>query len=373
MGDLADRILQKDPRFCELQNALDVIRRLLNSIDNTGSVPRMEALSQVEARLGQLMARLMPSVQKMGLSVNVQNCSEMFTAGVNLSVDDGVTTDVLAKGNGLQRCVVFTLLQALILNERSELLESPTPIEKKARPIVLLIEEPELYIHPQLGKLFFDVMREFAEGDQIIYSTHSPLFVDAYEYQNVAIVSKPSVSVGTVVKAPDSAAFDGLSDKRIFKGFALLNPSINELFFARRVVLMEGPQDMIVVTKAMQKSGKIRNRIEELDWTGIVCNGKQCIPFFQRVLNAFSIPYVVLHDADTEPGMTVEKQREAIEQNNAIKALAGTRKVVTYPIKLERSLGLAHHFSDQFEAHCFCQDPGRITQEVERIVQQVFE
>lgn len=372
MGDLADRILKLDPRYSELQSALDTVRKLLNSVDQSGSIPRMESLSIVESRIAELLKKLMPSVQQIGLSVEVQDTAALFTAGVTLDVDDGVRTDVLAKGNGLQRCVVFTLLQALILNQRSQLMSHETVLAPESRSIILLIEEPELYIHPQLGKLFYDVMREFSTTDQIIYSTHSPLFVDAYEYQQVAIVSKPTVLIGTKVKVCNTRAFDQLSERKIFKGLAQLNPSINEMFFARRVLLVEGQQDMIAVTSVLKYEGRIRQRIEELDWTGIVCGGKQSIPFFQMVLNAFDIPYAVLHDSDMEEGMPEDKKNAAVQQNSTIKKLAGSRHVHTYPVKLEKSLELKTHFGDQYDAHCFFQNPDSITDEVKNIINGIF-
>lgn len=47
-------------------------------------------------------------------------------------------------------------------------------------------------------------------------------------------------------------------------------------------------------------------------------------------------------------------------------------KVYTYPVKMEVSLGLDHHFRDQFEAHVFFQNPGKITKEVSDLVVSVF-
>ena len=88
----------------------------------------------------------------------------------------------------------------------------------------------------------------------------------------------------------------------------MLNPAINELFFARHVLLVEGPEDLVAVTSALQKAGRIRQRVEEIDWSVIPCGGKQSIPFFQRVLNAFGIPYSVLHDSDIDDGMAASER-----------------------------------------------------------------
>ena len=372
MGDLSERILQRDPRFIELQQALETIRSLLNRVETLDVPKRINSLSIVETKIAELLRRIMPSVQGVALAVEVQNLSDLFSAGVSLAVDDGVQTDVMAKGHGLQRCLVFTLLQTLILNERNQLVPEAVADASSERPIILLIEEPELYIHPQLGKLFFDVMREFSRSDQVIYSTHSPIFVDAYSSEQVVLISKPSIADGTKVRSCNTAAFTELSERRVFQGFAKLNPAVNELFFARRVMLVEGPEDLIAITAVLQKAGKISQRVEELEWSVIPCGGKKSIPFFQRVLNAFGIPYRVLHDLDLEEGMSEDKKAITLKENDAIRILAGGAPIHTFPITLERSLGRTEHFRDQYDAHSFFVNPANINAEVLTIIETAF-
>jgi putative ATP-dependent endonuclease of OLD family len=368
MGDLGDRIIKKDPRYQEIQTALDTIHSLFNkSIDGTQGT-RLHSLSQVEARFTELLKKLMPAVEKVSMSIEVEDAKDIFSGGVALTVDDGVDTTVLAKGNGLQRCIVFTLLQTLILNERNQLLAAPEQLTDGNRTILLAIEEPELYIHPQLSKLFFDVMREFGRTDQVIYSSHSPLFIDAFDYDRIAIVTKTKATEGTKVRTCDPKAFDGLNDRKLFQGLTRLNPSVSELFFARRVLLVEGPEDQIAITATLQKEAAIVNRIEELDWSIIVTGGKQCIPFFQRVLNGFSIPYSVLHDHDITDSMNANDKATHENTNNEIVALANGNPVHKFPIKLEMMIGLDHHFKDQFEAHNYFQEIANIPNALSELV-----
>lgn len=372
MAALSERILEKDPRFVDVQKALATIRGLLNPTTTEGAPPRIEALVTIETKISDLLRKVMPSVTGVSLAVEVDEVKDLFSAGVSLSVNDGVDTNVLSKGHGLQRCVVFTLLQTLILNERNQLMavgdETPPP----ADPIILLIEEPELYIHPQLAKLFFDVMASFSKTDQVIYTTHSPLFVDAYRAEDVGVVSKPSPAVGTRIRSCDTTAFDGLDDRKLFQGFTKLNPSMNELFFAKRVLLVEGAQDSVAVTATLQVLGRIINRPEELEWSVIACGGKPSIPFFQRVLNAFAIPYAALHDVDITASTPTSDTATHQKHNDMIRSLARGNPIHAYPVRLEHSLGLTTHFSDQYTAHVFFSNPAKITQEVKDIIAAVF-
>jgi CRISPR-associated exonuclease Cas4 len=320
MGELSDRILRTDPRINEVHEALSTVHALLNDLSEEGNENRLVALGEIENEIGAILKELMPSVASVKLSVSIDELKDLFSGGVELSVNDGVETDVLAKGHGLQRCIVFSLLRTLINTERNSLIEDKKPV----RSIVLGIEEPELYIHPQLCKLFYDVMQAFSESDQVIYTTHSPVFVDAYRYQDVGIVRKPDTKTGTCVVNANSGIFSDLGDRKVFKGLSRFNPAVNELFFAKRLLIVEGPEDLIAVTETLKKLGRIKIRTEELEYTILVAGGKQAIPFFQRVMNAFSLPYKVLHDLDEIDGMTSSNRKTNDASNKLIRELAGS-------------------------------------------------
>jgi len=372
MGDLSERMLKNDPEYNKIEAALMKIRSLLNSLGDDASVPRLKALSTIESKITDLLKRLMPSVKAISLSVKVDEAKDIFSSGISIAVDDGVETDVLAKGHGLQRCLVFTLLQTLIMSQREQLVPHAR-VDTEVSSIILAVEEPELYIHPQLSKLVFDAMKDFSKTDQVIYSTHSPLFVDAFDHNSIAIVTKPSIDKGTVVKTCDQEAFEGLSVEKVFKGLTRLNPAINEMFFAKRVLLVEGPEDQIAITAFLLNAAKIQNRIEEIDWSIIIAGGKEAIPFFQRVLNGFSIPYVVLHDIDITEDMKRDDVATNKKTNETICSLARGNPVVTFPVTLEQSLGLSCHLKDQYKAHVFFQNPDNMTDEFRRVMKSILE
>jgi len=373
MTDLSTRILKSDPGYAKIEKAIQQIKELLNKASDEATSSRLGSLSMMESAISDFLRKLMPSVRGVSMTVDVDDPTDVFSTGISLRVDDGVETDVLAKGHGLQRCIVFTLLRTLIFSERNQLVPpSSSPGEEPAR-IILAIEEPELYIHPQLAKLFFDVMREFAKRDQILYSTHSPLFVDVSEHENVALLRKPSVEIGTTVVGCDESVFDGLSDRKIFQMFTKLNAAVNEMFFARRVLLVEGPEDEIAITTFLLQEGMIETRIEQLDWSIVITGGKPAIPSFQRVLNAFRIPYVVLHDTDVTAEMDPNTNAIHKKMNNSIKELAGSNPVVRFPVKLEASLGRSTHLQNQYSAYEFFQHPENMTNEFRQIVRPIFE
>lgn len=350
MADLSERILQKDERFSELEKAFTTINCLLGQ-STSDDIERLGTLKVIEEKFTEILKTLMPSVQGTALSVEIESFSSIFARGVGLEIDDGISTDVLSKGHGLQRCIIFTLLRTLILNQRNQLVPVEGDEHEDQRTIILAVEEPELYIHPQLCKLFSDVLREFSESDQVLFITHSPLFVDASESESIAVVRKDSFEIGTKITCCDTTAFEGLTDRKIYKGYTRFNPEINELFFAKNVILVEGPEDRIALTLYLQHEGKIQHRTEELDHSIIVAGGKSSMPFFQRVMNSFDIPYIVLHDNDIVDGMNPDAKATEEGRNQAISDLLNGNRVVTFPVKLEQSLGYAGHLRDQYDAY----------------------
>lgn len=372
MADLSDRILKQDPSYQKIEKALATIEELLNEKKTTNpqAEDRLASIGVIEVKIKELLSRLMPSVEKVTLKVLTEDVKTIFSKGVELSIDDGIETDVLLKGHGLQRCIVFSLIQTLILNERNELINTD-PLQVEDSPILLAIEEPELYIHPQLGKLFYDVLQEFGSKQQVIYSTHSPRFIDVYESQNIALVTKTKTD-GTKVMNCDITAFVGLTDRKIFQGLTQLNTDVNELFFAKNVIVGEGPEDKIAITETCKKLNKIKVRTEEIDITVVVANGKGNIPFFVRVLNAFKINYVVLHDTDLKPGITVDAENSAKTANKKISDLTKAGKLVLFPIKLETTVGVLQHFTDQCDSLTFFSNHANINADLETIINDVL-
>ena len=107
-------------------------------------------------------------------------------------------------------------------------------ISKKAnKNLIILIDEPELHLHPRLQSDFIQLLLEFSKDCQVILTTHSPLFVkQAMSNNNVQIKILTKTEDSILIANPDSALLPYASANEInFVAFKLATEEYhNELY-----------------------------------------------------------------------------------------------------------------------------------------------
>ncbi len=147
-------------------------------------------------------------------------------------------------GHGLQRSYMLALLQEL--NSIDDTL-APT--------LILCIEEPELYQHPPQARYLAETLQELADvNTQVMVCSHSPIFIPKTDFEKVRIVRE----IGSPVETKTTRiTYQELSDYLITIGgkpinragvvaklFPYLSPSINEMFFCKVPIFVEGIEDI---------------------------------------------------------------------------------------------------------------------------------
>ena len=177
---------------------------------------------------------------------------------------------------------------------------------------ILIIEEPEIYLHPQARKYFYSTLKRILqEGTQVIYTTHSSEFVSLDAPETINVVRKNPTD-GTKVSQGLNHQW---TDNEEFKFSLRFNTERNELFFSDRVMLVEGLTEKRCVPYAFQLNGFDINKenISIID-----CDGADGIEFISNILTIFGIPFVMLADKDTK-----NKNLKAIEKRNEILSRIG--------------------------------------------------
>src|SRR5207237_3945656 len=79
-------------------------------------------------------------------------------------------------------------------------------VASNLRGFVLLIEEPELYLSPHAQRHLYRVLRALAQrGNQILYSTHAPVFISVDRIEELALVCHHALT-GTTLFHPSRIA-----------------------------------------------------------------------------------------------------------------------------------------------------------------------
>ncbi len=113
---------------------------------------------------------------------------------------------------------------------------------------VILIDEPEISLHPDLQRRLFSLLIEYSKDKQIIVSTHSPYFVDwkwLSKYTKIIRLKK----VNNTIKKFELTEKSRESIRKIIKDSFkphILSLDANEIFFLNdNVILTEGQDDVL--------------------------------------------------------------------------------------------------------------------------------
>ena len=221
----------------------------------------------------------------------------------------------------------------------------------------LIIEEPEMYLHPQAQRYFFRLLCEMTDRGQcqVIYSTHSPIFADVNRFEALRLVRRHAQQHSRVSYVPSSQEADLKKARDAFKLGGRFDAGRNEVLFASRALLVEGYGDRIAALMVFEKLGV------DPDAEGIAivdCGGKSGIELVLRVCRALDIPFTVLHDEDIWSIEDIpdsekrEKQRQENDlekqKNQDIRSAIGQNGFVfVVSPSLEAVLGISRNASDK--------------------------
>jgi predicted ATP-dependent endonuclease of OLD family len=192
--------------------------------------------------------------------------------------------------------------------------------------LLLGVEEPELYQHPPQARHLADVFNELAtKNNQIIVTTHSPLFVSGDGFENTRLVRPPTTDAGSQVRA---LTFENLCatireacgedqqrpiDGLVAKIHQALQPGIAEMFFARVPVLVEGLEDVSYITTELHLS-EHWSEFRRLGCHLIPVNGKDKMIKPLAIAVELGLPVFVIFDADGD--IDREDRRTKNERDN---------------------------------------------------------
>ncbi|RYY89977.1 MAG: DUF2813 domain-containing protein [Chitinophagaceae bacterium] len=160
-------------------------------------------------------------------------------------------------GHGLQRSYMLALLQELNTVDTTN---SPT--------LLLCIEEPELFQHPPQARHLANILEQLSmQNSQVMICSHSPYFIPKANVEQVRVIRESGTPPESICKYLSyEQLFNELKlhgkDYRKKEGvvarlYPFLSPMINEMFFCRIPVFVEGIEDIAYIKTYLELSGMI--------------------------------------------------------------------------------------------------------------------
>ena len=216
-----------------------------------------------------------------------------------MGVDGGHLTSIDRQGSGARRTLLWSALKFISENNQKNK-------EGNTRPHLLLIDEPEICLHPNAIRDACSVLYDLPNTGnwQVMVTTHSPIFID-FSRDNTTIVkveknSNGSIS-GTTVFRPDKVQLSS-DDKLNLKLLNMCDPYVAEFFFGGKVIIVEGDTEYVAFNHIKTKKPDIYKNVHI-----IRARGKATIVSLIKILNHFGSSYSVLHDSDMEHTTTGSK------------------------------------------------------------------
>lgn len=266
------------------------------------------------------------------IQVSAPDIDAIFRANTSVWINDGTRTDISRKGHGLQRAVTIALIQLIAKRQLQAAQNTDTTNRAVSKSRYFIFEEPELYLHPQAQRALFNTFTQLSEtGSQVILCTHSSNLINIDKYKSIYIIKKENEDLGSEIIQCNEDLFEG-DEKQEWNLSYWINPDRGELFFAKKVILVEGQTEKVIISALADVLG-----VFKYEYTIIDCGSKGNIPHYIKLLNKFKIPYVAVYDKDHQERKGDDARRTADKDTNSILSI------------VDRSLGKSVEFVNDIE------------------------
>lgn len=214
--------------------------------------------------------------------VNISKGTTYYTKILDKSTN--IESDILSCGTGYQSMIILSILEAYV------------ELAQKKTEYILIIEEPEVYLHPSLQRKMIDTLLMISMNNQVIFSSHSPITVGKMERNQIKLVKR-------------EAGEATVSDITVSDVIRELGIRADDILVNKGIIFVEGQDDKAVIEY-------ILNRIHPgaSDEINVLIAGNcENLKFFANaeilINNKFNIPFLIIRDSD---GMDVEQRTQEL-------------------------------------------------------------
>ncbi|MFH9694605.1 ATP-dependent nuclease [Streptomyces globisporus] len=238
---MATRIDVRDiPSVRTARDSVALVRSMVES--EIADLEKSEEYRDAVEKIAELQAPVLASLEKALKSSLVKFIPDLNSVEVIVSdrlsalrkdcqvvIDDGTPTELRYKGDGIQSLAAMSLIHHLAQQSSRD------------GGMVLAVEEPEAHLHPRAIHLLRDTLLEISERQQVVITTHSPLFVNRSDVASNVVVNnnraRPARTVSEIRDVLGVRVSDNLSA-------------------ARMVLLVEGVEDKRAIVPVLRNASQ---------------------------------------------------------------------------------------------------------------------
>ncbi len=275
------------------QEAMDVVKKLLSQklriledqeeyIDALETIKNLQKpiLDDLSNRIREPLKEFLPNIQ----NVKIESLESMRRIHIgrdfDIVIDDGTPTSILYKGDGVKSLAALSLLKDRGRSDGAS---------------IVAIEEPESHLHPEAIHQLHRVINSIAIENQVIITTHNPLFVERDDIHSNIIIDAGKASPAKNVKQIRDLLGIRASDN---------------LTNANYVLVVEGESDEISLKALIAKlSPKLKKALDNRSLIIDTMGGAGNLSYKLSLLKGTLCNYHVLLDND-ESGINAYNKAE---------------------------------------------------------------
>lgn len=221
-------IIENSKEYCGFKNPFAQL------FDSADSDVRKE-LDKLGAQVEIYLQKQFSDGTKVKFGVNPPQFGDLLKS-FETSVNDGIETKAEDKGDGMQRAIMLSIIQAFADYRKAQ---------SGGGSFLFMIDEAELHLHPSAQRALKRALLDISATDQVLVNTHSSvLVVEDGPVQSIYRVDKHQGV--TSIPIVDAA-------EKIDVVFGLLGGSPTDLLPPRNFLIVEGKSDFVFLSEVIKR------------------------------------------------------------------------------------------------------------------------
>jgi putative ATP-dependent endonuclease of the OLD family len=282
----------------EAAETFENLRKKLNRITDKDGNVLDERMDRVKAIEKTIQSNLQETFKNVMIELEIPPPEiKTVLSNANIVADDGVRGSVDNKGDGFKRAITFSILRSYVQLSQDVTWRKDTQDGKPAREkFLFLFEEPELYLHPRAQNILFDALALISQKHQVVVTTHSPLFFSADDTKTfIKVVKKQPEDAVKPIGECCPVDLTTVSEKDKFQLISF--ESSNFAFFSKKIVLVEGDSELIVlphIASLLNPGWNFRTTSTSL----VKISGKGSFKRYRDFFTCFNVDIAMVADLD---------------------------------------------------------------------------